>query len=367
MKILLVDSNEPINHRNVKIIDSLNTFPDCEVIVVTWQRDLKKEEQAYTSNKKYLFIRDSKLGDKLKKASNLLAYLKFIKKVNKQEKPDFIIASHYDMLVLSSLIKLQNQKLIYENLDVPTSYNAFVLRALRLIERLALRRCDYVIYASRFYPTLYPFFKKHYQILENLPKIDVLTAENKIVGKKKKVISFIGGVRYIEILFRLIEEAAKFSDIEIRIHGEGHESDKLKEFISQRKIENGVKITGAYDYGQIPELYLNSDFIWSVYPNRNFNVKYAISNKFHESIFFEIPAIFSTETKLGDYVTNQSIGLAVDPNSNDEIFKLLAKIDSGGIRAGDFVKNIKEFKEKNRPDWDQGIGELVSWMKDVKK
>ena len=35
--------------------------------------------------------------------------------------------------------------------------------------------------------------------------------------------------------------------------------------------------------------------VWAAYPNKDYNVKYAISNKFFESLVYEKPTFFSKE------------------------------------------------------------------------
>src|SRR5690606_9286187 len=121
-------------------------------ILATWKRDKDENDYKYNVFKKYLFRKESQLGNKFKKISNIFSYYYFLKKINIEENPDFIIASHYDMLFLASLFKQKGQFLIYENLDIPTSYNPFVLSTLQKVEKFSLSKTDYIIHASRFYP-----------------------------------------------------------------------------------------------------------------------------------------------------------------------------------------------------------------------
>lgn len=362
MKILFIDSNEPINNRSIKIIDSLNLKSNFEIVLATWKRDLSVNEYKYNVSRKYLFEKDSKLGDNFKKVYNLVSYYFFLKKINLNEKPDIIIASHFDMLFLSSLIKRSKQCLIYENLDIPTSYSFFILKVLKKIEKISLLKTNYIIHASRFYPQLYSFFIGKQQVIENLPKLNRVNINKTNRGDSKIIISFIGGIRYIRILIDLIQESIAFVNIEIRLHGEGHESEKLNDYVKNNGLEDKVKITGRYDYSAISELYLNSNFIWSAYPNTNYNVKYAISNKFHESIFFNVPGIYSENTKLGEFVEANGIGITVNPGDRESIRKVLKKISERAIDLEQIKMNIQEFGKKESNTWDQEIEKLISWI-----
>lgn len=363
MKILLVDSNEPINNRNIKIIESLNKKDDIEIVLVSWKRNLKAEQYIYNVSKIFLFVRESPLGNYWKKIINMFTYYYYLKEIHTKEKPDIIIASHFDMLFLMSLLKRNKQYLIYENLDIPASSNFFVLRFLQMIEKLSLSRTDYIIHASRFYPQLYTFFKKEQQVLENLPKLDKGALSYIKEESNKIIISFIGGIRYIDILINLIKESLKFNNLEIRLHGEGHESEKLKNYLRQNDLASNVKMSGKYEYLAVPGFYRQSDFIWAVYPNKNHNVKFAISNKFHESIFFNVPGIFASNTSLGDFVEKKNIGLAVDPNDKESINNLLRKISHNKIDVDSLKKNMLKFESKEFSSWEDGIDKLYSWAK----
>lgn len=105
--------------------------------------------------------------------------------------------------------------------------------------------------------------------------------------------------------------------------GEGHDLKALEKY--SEGIDN-VYFTGRYEYDKIEYLYYNSDIVWAAYPNKDYNVKYAISNKFHESLHYNVPCIFSEKTSLGDLVLRKEIGFVVDPYSVEKIRELLGRI-----------------------------------------
>ena len=115
-KILLIDTNYPINSRNQRIVDSLSNSVGSEnVRVVTWYRD---EAKNIHSDSEYVYSHPSPLGDKWAKLKALRGYRNYIKKIIYSYNPKIIIASHWDSLLLASTIKKTNQILIYENLDI---------------------------------------------------------------------------------------------------------------------------------------------------------------------------------------------------------------------------------------------------------
>lgn len=353
MKILLVDSNYPINTRNTKILNSLKEKnPDAEIIVCTWNREQLNIKENKTYDRICVYNQRSKLGNKILKLFYIYGYYRFLRTINKEIRPDILIASHFDMLFLVSLIKDKNQILVYENLDIPTSNKKKVLDVLQWIERLALRKTDMISFASRFYLPLYDSFEGAKVQLENHPTVtNNYILQNHSLKQNAINISFIGGVRYVEILKNLILASADYSNIMIRIHGYGHQYSILDEFIKKGNYQGKVILTGRYNYEDIPQLYNDSDLIWAVYPNDNYNVKYAISNKFHETILFSKPGIYSNGTKLGDLVKEEEIGLTVNSGKIADIKNMLSLISSHKMDLNKLRNNIERYKTSAKT-WD---------------
>lgn len=321
MKMLLMDSSYPINYRNVKIIESLqDAYPDSVIDVITWDRDgkYKNELQNYIIYSKF-----SPVGKRVQKLRNLYGYYKFIK--HRIGNYKFIIASHWDMLMIASKLKQDEQILIYDDLDIPTYGNTLILSLLQRIESISLKRCDAIIFASRFYEPLYAKFSGKKFIIENKPLIKPVVHSNANAdGKDRKfIISYIGGVRYLNVMKNLIQAVVKIPDIALRIHGGGEDLLELSTFAKDFK---NVEFTGRYEPKELPDLYTASDLIWAVYPNKDYNVKYAISNKFHESVDYHVPCVFANNTLLGDLVERENIGFTVDPYDVQNIYETFKRI-----------------------------------------
>lgn len=73
------------------------------------------------------------------------------------------------MLLLSSIFKKKSQILVYENLDIPSVPSKVLLAILKGVERLTLRNTDMIVFASRFYESLYKCEKYSHVVLENKP------------------------------------------------------------------------------------------------------------------------------------------------------------------------------------------------------
>ena len=270
-KILLVDTSYPINTRNIRILSSLKDNNNNDSVkFATWNRDNRDIENEHSEM--FIFNKVSKYGNPLSKLYNLFYYYSFIKKVNSEYKPNIVIASHWDSLLIFSFLKARNQKLIYENLDIPTSSNSLLLKALQLIEKYALRKVDVISLASRFYKPLYSNYNKRLVILENKITSEVnVDLEKK--NSDKTIISFIGVIRYADILENLINVILLRNDIILRLHGEGPDLQYLKNKYSNH---SNIIFTGKYNHNDISKSYVDSDRDCAAYPSNDYNVKYAI-------------------------------------------------------------------------------------------
>lgn len=307
---LIIDDSFPINTRNQKIVDSLAAaYPDARVSVVTWDREGKYDGSL---NGYHVYDVPSAYGNKLKKFCNMFGFGRYCRKCVKALTPDVVIASHWNNLILVPSLDRRRQMLVYENLDVPTE--GFVVRKISTwLEHRAMERVDLIVHASRFFPSLYDA-RFPQIILENKPVFATTPVD--YAPSHPLRIAFMGVVRYPEILGGLIDAVRGDARFELAFHGSGHALDYLKQYA--RGCKN-VTFTGRYNIEDIANLYQQTDVVWAGYPNRDFNVKYAISNKFHESLFFGVPAIYSADTRLGDYVVKNGLGYVVDPYSVSNI------------------------------------------------
>lgn len=339
-KILLIDSAYPINVRNKKILTSLAQNPSVETRYCAWNRTAKTIEGDDLNQ--FVFTKTSGYGQKLKKLFNMIHYARFVGKQIKQYQPDVIIASHWDSLLLASLYKQKNQVLIYEILDIPTSLNTMVRKVLTLLETWALRKTDKLIFASRFFIPLYHSFKGKAALIENKPyKMPLQTHKENQVANDRLVVTFLGTVRYLDILKNLVD-ASKEADVDVEIWGDGPDEQSLKEYAQGY---THVQFYGRYNYAMIGEIYEKSDLIWAVYPSNDHNVKYAISNKYHECILYGKPGVFADKTQLGNMVQAEKTGFIVDPYSISNITKLFIalKQDNNALRQRKL--NLKQSTE----------------------
>lgn len=353
-KICLIDSSYPINTRTKKIYNSLiSDFGKDNVYVIAWNRDGRKSNNEVNY---YILKQEAAYGNKIQKLLNLFFFKNFIKQILIKNEFDVIIASHWETLLLVSKLKQKNTKLIYENLDIPTSSNQFILKLLQRIEKKALKKTDAIVFASRFFIPLYDFFSKEKILLENKLDSKIILSERHISNSFNVV--FLGVIRYLEILKNLVDSIKNIEDINVIIWGDGPDYDKLKKYADGKK---NIFIKGRYETSQLSDIYSEADIIWAVYPNDDHNVKYAISNKFHESIDIGKPCIYANETELGNFVESSNIGFTVDPYSLENINELLVTLKNNPELIETATNNLEKLKAKNS-SWSDDYNKLKSFI-----
>lgn len=354
MRIIIIDTSLPINTRNTKIENSFKeSYPDAEVVILTWKRDLVEFDNP---GNYIVYEAEAAYGNPMEKFKRMFGFAKFARKKIREISADVIVASHWESLLVVPSDLPNNPILIYENLDIPTGPYP-IRKTIQILENRKLKSFDLIIHASRFFRELYS---------EDIPQI-ILENKSKFDFKLEKqsshipfVVSYIGTVRYKEILEHFVTAACRIKNIEVKIFGDGHDLTHIKEF---SKGFSNISFYGSYAFSQIPEIYGQSDLVWAAYPNKDYNVVYAISNKFHESIACGKPCIYADNTKLGDYVSANNLGYTVDPYDEDAIYNLIMRVKDNVVDYETCKRNILDYKQYETT-WDHDFANVVAYIND---
>lgn len=358
MRVLILCDHYPLSPRVKKVRDSLQRlYPGCEVAIFAWNRSNSMVKEDYVIS----FDQDLGYGNKGKKLFNMVAFIRAASKHLKKYKPDYIHAIDIEMLITAALIS-KRQKLIYEVYDIKFLKNRIFNTIREKIEVFLLKRSvQKMILAS-------PYFD-HYYRATGITDIEKVTINNKPsnrsvsdstsnfmkrndirVSQNNLIIGFIGTIRYKDILINLIQACKTFDNIIILLAGDGPSAEDMKRFISENDLESKVIMTGRYDTSDLRAIYEACDYVWAVYPNKNLNVKYAISNKFFESIVFNKKVIVAERTLLGESVEELNLGYTVNPYDVDQIVALLGSLSKGDQNQNQVVFDGKLFWEDDESE-----------------
>ncbi|WXR63029.1 glycosyltransferase [Peptostreptococcaceae bacterium AGR-M142] len=352
-KIAIVINHYPASPRVTRYIDMVKKKDNqVEIKIIAWNR----RTSPITSTED-VFIMNSTIGygHKLKKLQEIPKFAAFVKKVIECEVFDVIHFIDWDMLMICNFLDTDDVKVIYEIFDMPSFSNKVYTRLAKLIERVTLRKVDLVILSSQYTCKFYN--KKKYTVLENIPDIKSKLRDDKDNNVDNSVvkIGFIGTIRYKHILENLIDAVASFELVELHFYGDGPSNSSLIEY---SRNKNNIFFHGRYNYKSISKIYKSVDFVWGAYPNKLFNVKYAVSNKFYEAQVFKKPIIVSNGTKISEYVKEKNIGYSVNPYSKEEIIKLLEKLS---MKEYDCVRNYEKYEEM-LCRYDLSVNEIINYI-----
>lgn len=357
MTFLIVEPAYPINSRTERFYQSITEiYGKDSVKVVCWNRDGRPIEEDVNY---FIYNKIVGYGNPKAKLNGLRGFYGYLKRHVAAIKPDYMLASHWDSLILAAKAKPKLTKLIYENLDMPTG-NVLMRAVLGFIEKRALRKTDCITFASRFFVPYYSAFKGEKILVENkLPKsmcVPLLKKEE----RSTLIVSFLGVVRHAMIMENLMKAIQDIPDVEFRIFGGGPFYDDIKKIADAYA---NVIMYGPYDYHEIPQIYAQSDLIWAVYPYHDFNVKLAISNKYHETLHFGVPGIFCKGTQLGDMVASEKIGISVDCDSVEDIRKAILNFKRNRQEMSlSMGENLKRVRTRENTCWEEEIQPFINYL-----
>lgn len=329
MKILLICDHYPLPPRVNNMRKTLEKY-EHDVTIFAWNRTNKavNDKRVITLNS------DIGYGNQFRKLLNLPIVFYKLRKVLKNENFDVIHAIDFEFMMLARFA-MKKEKLVYEVFDIKFFNNKIVNRVREIIEFYCMKRIAGVIFAS-------PFFSKYYCskykiekpsiVINNKPTYNEYIVTDSgfmndmgFVKSNKNIITFVGLIRYKNILERLISVVSKMDDYLLILAGDGPDLPDVMKFVKEHNIQN-VFFTGRFETKDLYSIYKNSDVIWASYPNDDLNVKYAVSNKFFESQLYNRKIIVSENTFLAEEVLRSKLGLSVNPYSIDSIKTVLIAI-----------------------------------------
>ncbi|CDA07886.1 hypothetical protein [Fusobacterium sp. CAG:649] len=187
---------------------------------------------------------------------------------------------------------------------------------------------DRIVLTSEYFKKY--LVKKPVYVFENLPSEEsikkFLSIKSNVLEKSDKInIGYIGGLRYFEQLTLLIRYACNHKDVNIHLYGEeinektkGKTKQILKEEIQKYGDNNNVFQHGRFNYErEIKNIYESLNLIYSVYDEKQLNVRLALPNKLYESILSKKIILVAENTKLCKEVEEYNIGYGLPSNLSD--------------------------------------------------
>ena len=113
-------------------------------------------------------------------------------------------------------------------------------------------------------------------------------------------LGFVGVIRYADECERILKAIENDSRIMFHFYGDGEDECRLKSFCKENGIEN-VLFHGRFLPHEKDQIYSQIDIIYNCYGNTTNNVKYALSNKYYDALYYKKPILVNNNTSMADY------------------------------------------------------------------
>lgn len=289
-----------------------------EIHVVTWRRDSEKD--ITLKNDKIVmheFAQNQKDEvAKLSKVGNFFKYRVFVTRLLEKERFDRIIVLHTlpAVLIADKLTHKYKGRFILDYRDYTYEDYAPFKRAIgKLVNasyatfvssdafRMALPKTDRV-------------YTSHNLLVDSLSYRDVRSAQSREHSPIR--IAFWGFIRHERINEEIIRKLGGDKRYELHYYGrEQQTACNLKELVEKNGYTN-IFFHGAYLPQERYGFAEKTDLLHNMYENDP-GMQKAMANKYYDGIVFRIPQLCTEGSYMGDRVSKENVGIAIDPYEDD--------------------------------------------------
>lgn len=292
--------------------------------VIYWNRKNLSETCEFSCYEFQSPMQDFSL--KIGKLKDILTYIRFVKKRIKMANYDFVIilTSLPAVLLQGFLHKHYRKKYLVDIRDYTYEHIYFYKK---LFQKVLANSALNVISSPGFIEFL-PL--KQAVLCHNL---SFSKEGNRFVRKNQQRnriplrISYVGFIAYYDQCLSFINVIANDARFEFHFYGLGEFNSALKKYCLDNHIAN-VFFHGHYNPEEKENIYGNTDIIFNVYGNGTNLFKYALSNKFYEAAWYDIPILVSDGTDMRNL--SKSLSFPVDCSAfgaADKIYQWYNTID----------------------------------------
>lgn len=288
---------------------------------------------------------------------------------------DYIYAFGPDMALIAHIASIGKRiPVIMEIGDIrrAQTIGGFKGHFIRFVDRWIANRCRLLVLTSDKF--LSEYYKKRLGVLtkgiiienkleRSLEKFNFSNQTKQPLKDRPLRIGYFGLLR-CQWSWNVLENVAKSSQRHIEILVAGHPIDPMDLPDRVQEISN-IKYLGTYKSpDDLPKLYGQVDLVWGCYPcpkKGDMNWRWARTNRFYESCFFQRPIIALEGSGDAVEVLKHDIGLSVKgPGVHDAVNALLS-IDFHQISRWNInMKNLPQSVYQYSTECDTLIEEITS-------
>lgn len=333
---------------NLRVTPYINNYIELmkknniEFDIILWNREGTKEKEIegctiYSYDKK-----QDETRNLLVKVIPMLSYGEFVKKVLRRNKYDSVIvlSSLPGVLLESYLTKKYKKRYILDIRDYSYEHIKWYYNKMdSLMKNSALN-----VISSEAFMNFLP--KRDYKVIHNctFDKIPKNTFK-KNDGTLK--IEFVGVIRYFNECKKLLDKIKNNDRFIFSFHGSGSDAEKIENYCMEQDIKN-AQFHGRFSPSEKADIIENSDLIFNAYGNDRIEIKYALSNKYYDSIYYKKPIIVNPDTTMAEMSKGVSFECDYEGDTASKISSWYENIDEeefNRVCESYLEKAIKENKE----------------------
>ncbi len=306
----------------------------------------EEEETGASHNYRYEYDASSKLG----KLKGYLGFIRYSKKILKQNNYDFVIVWGE----LTATLCYRSLKQSYDKRYCVNIRDLFVGRRASILNSTLFKAIHHASFVSvpttEYYQELPKDFTNYIQFHSfNDSFMSQTKRKNSLRNGGKIKILYIGNIRFFDYLWDLIEKIQNDSRYELIVAGGG--SEPLMKLVKERGINN-VLITGKFPKEETPKYLEEADVIYNLYGNEDVNLRMALSNKLYYALYLHLPILVCPNTAMCRITGECGIGYIVEKGKEVEFadhfynwFKCLNRQEIAK-RCDNLISDAKESQKR---------------------
>lgn len=272
---------------------------------------------------------------------NFGLYAQKIIKKNKYEKL-IVLTTMTAMVIRKLLLNQYKGKYIFDYRDASYEYNPIFNNMLKKVIKNSYFTCISSEGFKKILPKNIEYIMSH-----NIPLLNQsFNYKENYKFKLPIKVGYIGGIRRLDYMKRLVDIFSNDDRFEFHIHGGGGNLDELKKYT---KGINNIYLTGEYLESQKGDLIKSADIICYNYLE-SFNNNIALANKYYDSLIYKIPLLGNIKTYSGKLIHKNNVGISLDMDDKyfkEKLIEYMSKFDYQTFYDNTFklLEDIKKDEE----------------------
>lgn len=307
---------------NVRYAPYINKYTDIlirnnkDFEIIYWDR--LNSPDAPKEWKSKVFNYNSRLDkSKITKISDFLKFRKFVIQTIESQKYEklIVLTTLTGIFLADKLLKNYSDNYILDIRDYSFEKNPIYKK---LVSKL-VEKSNFTTISSEGFKNFLPESKKYIKV-HNFRHEDIMIstecARERWNAEEKIKISFLGSIRHFELDTKFIETFINDNRYILEYIGDGPHYVKLKKYIIENNYD--VNIPGRYHFKDKSNILQNVNLINGYYDDKEYINKFAVSNKFYDSLIYKIPLLVNKDVYLGDIVRENYLGITINLETHSE-------------------------------------------------